>query len=108
MAAEVSAAKRDRDFFLSRVDKAKAVAAQDARKRKVRPSPFAVAATSLIGNRCVPPRGKSLTERAVLWLCGGSCTDASNLFEVAGSMLVSCAAQRPCMHGYPQLVQAVA
>ena len=36
MAAEVSAAKRDRDFFLSRVDKAKGVAAQEARKRKVR------------------------------------------------------------------------
>ena len=35
LAAEVSAAKRDRDFFLSRVDKAKGVAAQEARKRKV-------------------------------------------------------------------------
>jgi hypothetical protein len=47
MAAEVSAAKRDRDFFLSRVDKAKAVAAQEARKRKVRASLPAAAATSL-------------------------------------------------------------
>ncbi len=35
LAAEISAAKRERDFYLSRVDKAKAVAAQQERKRKV-------------------------------------------------------------------------
>ena len=35
MAAEISAAKRERDFYLSRVNKAKAEAAQDERKRKV-------------------------------------------------------------------------
>ncbi|BDA42668.1 Pre-rRNA-processing protein esf2 [Coccomyxa sp. Obi] len=34
LAAEISAAKRERDFYLSRVDKAKAVAAQQERKRK--------------------------------------------------------------------------
>ena len=37
LAAEIAAAKRERDFYLSRVDKAKAVAAQQERKRKVRP-----------------------------------------------------------------------
>lgn len=36
LAAEISAAKRERDFYLSRVDKAKAVNAILARKRKVR------------------------------------------------------------------------
>lgn len=35
LAAEISAAKRERDFYLSRVDRAKAVAAQAERKRKV-------------------------------------------------------------------------
>lgn len=35
LAAEISAAKRERDFYLSRVDKAKGVAAQQERKRKV-------------------------------------------------------------------------
>jgi ribonucleotide monophosphatase NagD (HAD superfamily) len=35
LAAEISAAKRERDFYLSRVDKAKAIAAQQERKRKV-------------------------------------------------------------------------
>ncbi|EFN50823.1 hypothetical protein CHLNCDRAFT_11893, partial [Chlorella variabilis] len=34
LAAEVSAAKRERDFYLSRVDKAKAVTAMMERKRK--------------------------------------------------------------------------
>lgn len=34
LAAEVSAAKRERDFYLSRVDKAKAVTAMSERKRK--------------------------------------------------------------------------
>lgn len=35
LATEISAAKRERDFYLSRVDKAKAIAAQQERKRKV-------------------------------------------------------------------------
>ena len=35
LAAEISAAKRERDFYLSRVDKAKAVSAQQERKEKV-------------------------------------------------------------------------
>ena len=35
LAAEISAAKRERDFYLSRVDRAKAEAAQAERKRKV-------------------------------------------------------------------------
>lgn len=34
LAAEISAAKRERDFYLSRVDKAKAIAAISERKRK--------------------------------------------------------------------------
>ena len=40
LAAEISAAKRERDFYLSRVDKAKAVAAQQERKRKARSTIF--------------------------------------------------------------------
>ena len=35
LAHEISAAKRERDFYLSRVDKAKAISAQQERKRKV-------------------------------------------------------------------------
>ena len=35
LAAEISAAKRERDFYLSRVDRAKGAAAQAERKRKV-------------------------------------------------------------------------
>ncbi len=35
LGAEISAAKRERDFYLSRVDKAKGVAAMLERKRKV-------------------------------------------------------------------------
>ncbi len=35
LAAEISAAKRERDFYLSRVDKSKAVTAMMQRKRKV-------------------------------------------------------------------------
>ena len=37
LAAEVSAANKERDFYLSRVDRAKALEAQQARKRKVQP-----------------------------------------------------------------------
>ena len=36
LAHEISAAKRERDFYMSRVDKAKGIAAQQERKRKVR------------------------------------------------------------------------
>ena len=35
LAAEVSAANKERDFYLSKVDRAKALEAQQARKRKV-------------------------------------------------------------------------
>ena len=35
LAAEVAAANKERDFYLSRVDRAKALEAQQARKRKV-------------------------------------------------------------------------
>lgn len=35
LAHEISAAKRERDFYMSRVDKAKGIAAQQERKRKV-------------------------------------------------------------------------
>ena len=38
LATEISAAKRERDFYMSRVAKAKATAAQKERKLKVCPS----------------------------------------------------------------------
>ena len=41
LAAEISAAKRERDFYMGQVDKAKCMEAMKERKRKVRPEKHA-------------------------------------------------------------------
>ena len=76
MAAEVSAAKRDRDFFLSRVDKAKGVAAQEARRRKARPGSHPLSDAVMLPSRlrlgedleaCETGLGRVLFFSAALW-----------------------------------------
>ena len=58
LAHEISAAKRERDFYMSRVDKAKGIAAQQERKRKVRACSI-VWGHHLVSSCCTGPCAQS-------------------------------------------------
>lgn len=83
LAHEISTAKRERDFYLSRVSRAKAITAQEDRKRKVALA-AAVCTGSCLGQPLSGCRG---------WLhghAGSSCRCMLSLLVVTGRHAASC------------------